>query len=323
MDGFRGAPIGGFAYVKKDGTPNAVPVTPFVADDRIVITSTLAYVTKAAAVRRDPRVALLAGGSHVASTGSVVVDETPTWFNRNIRDDEITKFPPTWHFLGIPFHECLFPWYSGHVLIDFEPATIEPAQGGDRVTVASLDHEGRLLITPLAAEVTEATDDITTSGVTDGPAVVLVHEEHDDMADLRQLALAGMVRRGVFTVSSRRGSLAPTPTGTRAQLPAIRSMAKLARANRGLVSDWPHLQASEGHRRSPFGPITRRDPKSISTGPPKWRTTSLGATTTTEDWSGTRPFELGMRARRCGGADQEQHHRDTATHPTDKVLQQA
>lgn len=158
MDGFRGAHIGVFAYVKKDGTPNAGPVTPFVVNDRIVITSTLAYVTKAAAVRRDSRVALLAGASHVASTGSVVVDGTPTWFNRSIRDDEIAKFPPTRQFLGIPFHECLFPWYSGRVLIDLEPATIEPEQGGDRVTVASLDHEGRLLITPLAAEVTEATD---------------------------------------------------------------------------------------------------------------------------------------------------------------------
>src|SRR5664280_820721 len=38
--------------------------------------------------------------------------------------------------------------------------------------------------------------------------------------------------------------------------------------------------------RCPFGPMTRRDPKSISTGSPKWRTTWLGATSTTEDCVG-------------------------------------
>jgi hypothetical protein len=146
---FGRAPIGVFAYVRGDGTPNAVPVTPFVVDGRIVVTSTLAYVTKAAAVRRNPRVALLAGRWSVATTAAVAVDPTPAWFNANIREVEIAKFPPTEHFLGIPFHECLFPWYSGRVVIGFDPVTPEPAPSDDRggrLTVH--DRRGSLAVGP-------------------------------------------------------------------------------------------------------------------------------------------------------------------------------
>jgi len=107
LESIAAAPIGVFAYVRKDGTPNAIPVTPFVTGGKIVVTSTLAYVAKAAAVRRDPRVALLAGDVRISTTARVLVDQTPSWFNTHIRDDEIKKFPPTKQLLQLPFNECL------------------------------------------------------------------------------------------------------------------------------------------------------------------------------------------------------------------------
>ena len=240
------AVIGVFAYVKADGTPNAVPVTPFVVDGRIVVTSTLAYVAKAAAVRRNPRVGLLAGGIAVATTASVGVDTTPAWFNTHIRAAEVAKFPPTRQFLGIPFHECLFPWYSGRVVIDLDPGDMAPVGGGDRVTITTVDAAGFPRVTPLAWPVDRDgdLDGIAVPEADDGPAVVLVHEEHDAMADLRQLTLVGSVRRGRFSVRDRRGSLDPSPTSVAAQVATVRTMRRLARANRDRLADWPALRAS-------------------------------------------------------------------------------
>jgi len=242
------APIGVFAYVRRDGTPNAVPVTPFVVDGKMVVTSTLAYVAKAAAVRRDPHVALLAGGIQLATTASVAVDRTPAWFNTHIRDAEIEKFPPTKQFLAIPFHECLFPWYSARVVIGLDPADVTRTDRGDRVTITTIDPQGLPRITPIDQPVDQPVDEhcgaLEVPGVGDGPAVVLVHEEHDAMADLRQLTLVGVVRAGRFTVHGHRGSLAPQPTSLGAQLATIRSMRRSARSNRDRVADWPVAVAS-------------------------------------------------------------------------------
>jgi len=244
LESVAAAPIGVFAYVRRDGTPNAVPVTPFVVDGRIVVTSTLAYVAKAAAVRRDSRVALLAGGVHVSSTATVLVDQTPSWFNAHIREDEIRKFPPTKTFLDIPFNQCLFGWYSGRVIIEFDPAPLDPVTGDDRVSVTTVDASGGLRITPVPADIDLDSPDIPLDGPPEGPAVVLVHDESDDMRDLRQLALVGTIRNGRLAVSSRRGSLTPSPTTARAQLATVRSMARLARGHRSLIADWPHPRAS-------------------------------------------------------------------------------
>ena len=244
LDAVAGAPVGVFAYLRRDGTPVAVPVTPFVVDGHVVVTSTLAYVTKAAAVRRDPRVALLAGGVHLATTATVAVDPTPAWFNAHIRADEITKFPPTRQFLQIPGNGCLFPWYTARAVIEFAPADPDPLPGSDRASVTHVDASGRPRIRPLAAVVDPAADRIPLEGTPDGPAVVLVHEESDDMADLRQLSLGGTVRDGVLSVTARNGSLAPRPATVRSQVATIRSMARQARANRPVVADWPRVRAS-------------------------------------------------------------------------------
>ena len=244
LDPFDRAPIGVFAYARGDGTPNAVPVTPFVVDGGIVVTSTLAYVAKAAAVRRDPRVALLAGGTSVATTATVAVDPTPDWFNTHIREAEIAKFPPTRQFLGIPFHECLLPWYSARVVIALDPAVPRSTPGSDRVTLTTVDGDGFPRIDLLTGGVDLDAGSLDVPGVDDGPAVLLVHEEHADMADLRQLTLTGEVRDGRFAVTGRRGSLAPGPTSVRAQVAVVRRMHRLARANRDRLSGWPTLSAS-------------------------------------------------------------------------------
>ena len=246
------AAVGVYAYVKADGTPHAVPVTPFVVDGRIVITSTLAYVAKAAAVRRNPRVALLAGGVAVATSASVAVGPTPAWCNTHIREAEAAKFPPTRQFLGIPFHECLFPWHheclfpwhSGRVVIDLGTDAPEVVEGSDRVTVTTIDGAGFPRVTPLAGAVDLDVDVLAVPGIPDGPAVVLVHEEHASMADLRQLTLVGEVPAGRFTARDRRGSLDPGPTSVGAQLATVRTMRRLARADRDRLADWPTLLAS-------------------------------------------------------------------------------
>ena len=87
-------------------------------------------------------------------------------------------------------------------------------------------------------------DELAGRGVPDGPAVVLVHEEHASMADPRQLTLVGDVRIGRLTVHDRRGSLAASPTSPGAQLATVRTMRRLARSSRDRVADWPALRAS-------------------------------------------------------------------------------
>ena len=244
LDPVAAAPVGVFAYVRRDGTPNAVPVTPFVVGGNVVVTSTLAYVAKAAAVRRDPRVALLAGGVHLATTATVTVDPTPAWFNTHIRADEINKFPPTRQFLQIPFHECLFPWYSARVIIELAPADPVPVVGADRATVTSLDPSGRPRITPVTGDVDPGAERIRLEGTADGPAMVLVHEESDDMAELRQLSLLVTVRDGHLTVTARHGTLVPRPATARTQVATVRSMARQARTNRPLIAGWPRARVS-------------------------------------------------------------------------------
>lgn len=56
------APVAIFAYRDHSGRPTAWPMTPYRDGDAIVLTSTLAFMRKTEAVRRDGRVALLVGG---------------------------------------------------------------------------------------------------------------------------------------------------------------------------------------------------------------------------------------------------------------------
>ena len=234
LDRIKSAPIGVFAWVRSDGTPGSCPVTPYVIGDEVVVTSTLAFSAKAAAVRSDPRVALLAAGVFVTGSAEVFVDETSTWFDENIRQAEIQKFPPTKSILAIPGHRCLFPWYVGRIVIRFRPDGVDLVDGGDAVTATQIVHE-RLRIRPLLVD---PTGDLVVSSLSEGPANVLFHEEHGQMSDLRQQSRRGLVSGGVFVEERRSGSLDPGPTGTVAQLSELRSLARSAKRNRPTIKEW-------------------------------------------------------------------------------------
>jgi hypothetical protein len=94
-------------------------------------------------------------------------------------------------------------------------------------------------ITPLAPPPDLAVDEIPVGADTpEGPACLLVHDEDEDMADLRQLTLRGHVRGGVLHVGSRHGSLEPGGTSTLDQLRSLRRLRSAARANRPLIRTW-------------------------------------------------------------------------------------
>lgn len=234
LDAIADASIGVLAWIRADGSPGACAVTPYVVDDRVVITSTLAFTAKAAAVRRDPRVAVLAGGWLVSGDADVFVDESPQWFDRHVRAAEVRKFPPTRSILAIPGHRCLFPWYVGRIVISFRPDHVEPAPGDDAATVARLA-DGRVRVEPVAMTPDELPD---FAGCDDGPVQLLFHEEHDRMSDLRQLSIRGSVVRGRFAEERRSGSLGPGSTGTIAQLRELRTMARSAKRNRTKLREW-------------------------------------------------------------------------------------
>ena len=83
------APVGVFAFVGNDGLPRACAVTPYLDADQTLVTSTLAFTAKVAAVRRDPRVALLAGGCLVRGRAAVNVDLTSKTFDERVRSQEL------------------------------------------------------------------------------------------------------------------------------------------------------------------------------------------------------------------------------------------
>jgi len=241
LDGISAASIGVFAWVRGDGTPGSCPVTPYVLDDDVIITSTLAYTAKASAVRRDPRVALLAGGQLAIGSATVFVDRSPRWFDENIRSAEIKKFPPTKTILSIPGHRRFFPWYVGRIVIRFRPEAVESVGGSDRITATQLVG-GRLRIHPISfgdSDVPEVAD------LNDGPVQLLVHEEHNHMADVRQLSMRGVMDHGRFVEVRRSGSMDPSPTGTIAQISQLRSLARSARRSRQIIDSWGQRNTPE------------------------------------------------------------------------------
>jgi hypothetical protein len=105
-------PVGVFAWVTRSGRPTSCAVTPYLVDGHPVVTSTAALIAKAAAVRRDDRVALLAGGVQVIGSGAVGFDpsragSTPICARRSWRStrrpascwpslDTVASSPGTW-----------------------------------------------------------------------------------------------------------------------------------------------------------------------------------------------------------------------------------
>src|SRR5580698_8865900 len=183
------AAVGVFAFAGRDGRPRACAVTPFLYDGQALVTSTLAFTAKVAAVRRDPRVALLAGGCLVRGRAALDVDLTSTTFDERVRSQELRKYPPARRLLAIPGHRRLLWWYVGRASIAIPLDDCTPASGSDRITVSFLDG-GLPRIVPLDPAADVWGDEIPVP-VPDGAACLLVHDEDPGLADLRQLALHG------------------------------------------------------------------------------------------------------------------------------------
>jgi hypothetical protein len=242
------AAVGVLAFVGPAGRPVACPVTPFVDGGDAVITSVLAFLGKVGAIRRDPRVALLAGGVQLRGNARVQLDETGTVFRARFQAQELRKYPPSRLLLRLPFHRRFLWWYAGRAIIRLDSG-IESTPGSDRITLTHLDGDGLPRIVPLnrLPRADEPLIDLRAAGVDDpppdGPACLLVHDEFRRFRDLRQLRLTGDITNGQLVIRRRAGSLSPSPRGLRTQISGLRAMSKAAGANRALLAVWRDPQA--------------------------------------------------------------------------------
>lgn len=246
-----GAAVGVLGHTTAKGLPNAVTITPYVVDGRLVVTSTLALIQKATALLADPRVTLSAGGVVVEGVATVQVDLTPQYFDRFIRAQELRKFPPARALLALPFHRTLLPWYVGRVIIQIQPQELLDQQLDDAVTLTGLDVAGRLwtrnIPSPSPSSLSDGRVDLS-AAVADGPALLLLHEEDVAMRDPRQMAVRGVIGAGVLEVTARRGSLDPSSKSSTDELRSLRHLARAAKRNRALLTTWPRYTPNEEHR---------------------------------------------------------------------------
>jgi hypothetical protein len=240
------APVAIFAVRDTHGIPTGWPMTPYRDGGRAVVTSTLAFLDKTELVRRDGRVALLAGGWLLQGTAAVHADPTGDEFVRRFLAVERRKYPPVESVLAVPLHRWLFDWYFGRVFMTITPRAVRARPGADAATLITLDADGLPAITPIASPpVTDtefplhAADGEPLVGVADGPATVLLHAEDPAMRDLRQVHLRGAVRGGMFTVRSRRGSLDPAPPRSWwSELTEQWTLRQRGRAGRARIERW-------------------------------------------------------------------------------------
>src|SRR3984957_4330778 len=231
------AAVGVFAFVGNDGLPRACAVTPYLDAGKALVTSTLAFTAKVAAVRRDPRVALLADGGLVRGRATLDVDLTSKTFDERVRRQELRKYPPARRLLAIPGHRRVLWWYVGRACIAIPLGDCTSAPGSDRITVSFLDG-GLPRIVPLDPATDVSGDEIPVPAAPDGAACMLVHDEDPGLADLRQLTLHGTVRDGTFRAQRRTGSLDPVHPGTLDQLRSLRALGRAARKNRPALARW-------------------------------------------------------------------------------------
>ncbi len=234
-----------FAFHDGRGRPIAWPVTPYVEGENVVVTSTLAYIRKAEHVRRDGRVALLAGGFHLKGQAEVRADVSGDEFVSRFLAQELRKYPPARQLVRIPLHRILLSWYFGRVFMEFTPVQISELPGDDRSTLTTLGEDGFPTVTPIVEphlDLKSFTPSRCAPGgsicLPDGPATVLLHQE-PTMSDLRQLVLRGEILSGMFHVRSRVGSLAPPPQrgwggGLREQL----ELRRRGRQARSILRTW-------------------------------------------------------------------------------------
>ena len=162
---------------------------------------------------------------------------TSKTFDERVRTQELRKYPPARQLLAIPGHRRLLWWYVGRASIRIPLADCATVEGADRVTL-TVTGDGLPSILTLDPSADALADELPVPTDVGGPACVLFHEEDDQMADLRQLALHGTVSDGVFRVERRAGSLAPTSRSSLGQLKTLRSLARQARRKRPVFERW-------------------------------------------------------------------------------------
>ena len=241
-----------FAYRDGRGRPMAWPVTPYIDGEKIVVTSTLAYIRKAQHVRRDGRVALLADGLHVMGRASVQADASGNVFVAKLLEQELRKYPPARQIMRFPARRQLFSWYFGRVIMTFEPLDVREVPGDDRCTLIAVDESGFPRITPIDEPPASASaftplplGETNNVSIPDGASTVLYHLE-PTMSDLRQEVLRGEIRDGTFSVQTRIGTLAAPPrAGWLDQLRGQLELHRRGRKSRKVIRDWDIAQVPE------------------------------------------------------------------------------
>lgn len=238
------ARVGIVAFRDGHGRPMAWPITPYVDDDALVVTSTLAYLKKAEHIRNDRRIAVLADGLLAVGDATVHADPSGDRFVERLLDQEREKFPPLRQIESVPASRKVFAWYYGRAHIVLRPRTCALRPGDDTAVLVAFDAGGYPTIMPVTA--TEAAVhaervDLGPAGrrVPDGEAVLLIHAEDDAMEDLRSLHARGQLKDGVLTVTRRFGSLQPAGRkSVRAQLAEQIDLYKRGRHGRRRMAAW-------------------------------------------------------------------------------------
>jgi hypothetical protein len=128
------AAVGVLAFRSAAGRPVACAVTPYVDAGDLVITSTLAFPAKAAAVHREGTAAALVAGLLLRGPVRVHADRAGTEFDRWVRAQELRKYPPARSLLSVPGHRRLFPWYVQRLYLRFVDPTVVPVDIDDTTT---------------------------------------------------------------------------------------------------------------------------------------------------------------------------------------------
>ena len=234
-----------FAFRDGLGRPMAWPVTPYIDGDKVVVTSTLAYIRKAQHVRRDGRIALLADRLHITGKASVLADASGSVFVAKFLEQELRKYPPARQIMRAPIRRQLFSWYFGRVIMTFEPLEIHEVAGDDGCTLITSDESGHPRITPIDEPPASANTftplplgRANNVSISDGASAVLCHME-PTMSDLRQEVVRGEIRDGTFFVQTRIGTLASPPhSGWLDQLRGQLELHRRGRRSRKVIRDW-------------------------------------------------------------------------------------
>jgi hypothetical protein len=193
------APVGVFAFIGADGRPRACPVTPYVYAGSAVVSSTLAFTAKVAAVRSDPNVALLAGGWLIRARATVDIDLTSKTFDERLRGQELRKYPPARRLLAIPGHRRLLWWYVGRASIQIPLTDCTIAEGADRVTLTIIGN-GQPNILTVDPSADPLTNELPVPTSVEGPACVLFQHALNPMpatacGDIDALAVSALRAR--------------------------------------------------------------------------------------------------------------------------------